>query len=93
MIRSRIFFTKNQSLGPINANFPKVDGQLDYSGSITAIIINARKLLEEIKAHFREYMQQLRDENNIQLRENFKKACLIKWPMGETIQIGNLENP
>ena len=71
MIRSRIFFA-NDAHEAINPNLPKVNGKIDLNGDISAIIINAEKFLDEVESHFKMYVEQLRDKNNHDLRENFK---------------------
>lgn len=90
MIRSKIFFADAPlAPGPVHANLPKVNGRTDFGGNISAIIINAEEFLDEVKSHFRTYINQLRDKNNHNLREKFKTIWLKKNPPGLTRQIGD----
>jgi len=81
MIRSRIFFA-NDVPEAINLNLPRVNGKIDLNGDIKAIIINAEKFLDEVESHFKMYIEQLRNKNNHDLRKNFKKIWLKKYPRG-----------
>ena len=83
MIRSKILIILNSSKysGPLNISLPKKpNGEIDFNGEIKSIIINAEMFLNEVKEHFEKYIQRLRNKNNHELREKFKKAWTIKYP-------------
>ena len=50
------------------------DGSVDYNGEIGDICINPHLLLRDISFHFNDYIQMLRNPDNIDLRENFRKT-------------------
>jgi hypothetical protein len=93
MIKSRIFFTRIAIAGALNVNFPKVNGKINLNGEISAIIINAKKLLKEIDRHFTDYLAQLRNPRNRVLRRRFERAFKLKWSLGAPfVEIGECEN-
>lgn len=50
------------------------DGSADYRGAIDDICINPHLLLRDISNHFYDYIQMLRNADNVELRENFRKT-------------------
>ena len=90
MIRKRIFFKKAESA--ICPNVPKVNGQIDIHGEITAIIIDSEKLLNEIENHFTQYIRSLRDQTGTNLRNDFSNVWKSNYPSNRAIiEIGNFE--
>lgn len=80
--RSRILVSPDANQDLI-ITLPKKNGVVDREGEIQSIIINPNRLLYAIERHFNQYIDQLRDKANLQLREKFEKACKIKWLLDE----------
>jgi hypothetical protein len=93
MIRSKIFFTRIPIASSLNVNFPKVNGKVNINGEISAIIINADKLFKKIDGHFTDYLAQLRNPENKELRRRFERAFKLKRSLGAPfVEIGEFEN-
>lgn len=74
----------------INANVRKINGKIDPNGEITAVIIDARVLLQEVEKHFQEYLRRLRDPNNHELRDRFTAFWKRLYPDDrEVIELGD----
>jgi hypothetical protein len=50
------------------------DGSVNYNGEMGEICINPHLLLRDIGSHFVDYIQMLRNPENVELRENFQKT-------------------
>jgi len=71
---------------------PRVDGEMDYR-VVRSIVINPARFLWCIKRHFNKYISDLRKEDNIDLRNRFKKAVDMKWGLDDPdIRIGTTED-
>ena len=63
----------------LRATLPKVNGEIDMDGEIESIFINPNEFLLFIEGHFNSFLNDLRNEANQELRDNFIKACELKW--------------
>lgn len=72
MIRHRIVLASSSA--PISVSAHRTTGE------VGAIVIDPRKFLEAVEAHFTAYTAKLRDRNNTELRANFNAAWELKNP-------------
>lgn len=72
MIRHSIVLASSSA--PISVSAHKITGE------VGAIVIDPRKFLEAVEAHFTAYTAKLRDRNNAELRANFNSAWELKNP-------------
>lgn len=72
MIGRRIVLASSSA--PISVSAHKI------TGDVGAIVIDPRKFLEAVEAHFTAYTAKLRDRNNPELRANFNAAWELKNP-------------
>ena len=86
--RSRILVSLDANQDLI-ITLPKKNGRIDRDGEIQSIIVNPIRLFPAIKYHFNQYLNQIRDKSNKDLRAKFQDACKIKWALeGPPIVIG-----
>jgi hypothetical protein len=78
MIRAKIVFAPEMDEA-LRATLPKVNGEIDMDGEIESILINPNEFLLYIEGHFNSFLNDLRNEANQELRDNFIKACELKW--------------
>ena len=71
---------------------PKVDGELDFQGEVRSIVINPARFLWCVKRHFDKYISDLRNEDNVHLRDCFKRTVDTKWGLEDPdVPIGTTE--
>ncbi len=81
----------NYSRGNPNAFFCtynlKPDGKLNIDAGLVSVIVNPKRMYECIILHFNKYLKDLKIENNIDLRRNFKKMALTAFGVGADANI------
>ena len=71
---------------------PKVNGEPDYHGEVRSIVINPARFLWCVKRHFDRYISELRKEDNVHLRDRFKRTVNMKWGLEDKdVPIGMTE--
>ena len=76
----------------LTVTVPKVDGEPDYRGEVRSIVINPARFLWCVKRHFDTYISDLRNENNVNLRDCFKRVVDMKWGLeDQDVPIGMTE--
>jgi len=76
----------------LTVTLSKVDGEIDFNGKVGSIVINPDRFYWCVNRHFEKYISDLKNVENMALRENFKKAIDIKWDLeGEKPIIGMTE--
>ena len=81
MFRNRVFFSDIHPK-PIIFTFPKINDTLETS-RIESIVINPKLLFESVRNHFENYLKDLRESNNEELKRNFQAAVDLKWGLDE----------
>lgn len=77
----------------LTITIPKVGGKLEYHGEIKSIVINPARFFWCVKRHFNKYISDIRKEDNIDLRDRFKRSVDAKWGLDDPdIQIGTTED-
>jgi len=92
MSRGRILFYKRQR-AVFQITLPKKNGQIDETGTIQSILINAREFYSGISIHFRDFMNALRNPKEGELRDRFYQICRIKWGWQTDGPIIGMEDP
>ncbi len=89
--RSKIIYSSVRKEA-LTVTVPRVDGEPDYHGEVRSIVINPARFLWCVKRHFDKYISDLRKEDNVDLRDRFKRTVDMKWDLeGQDISIGMTE--
>lgn len=62
--------------------WPKKAGAFDPDGRLESAIINPRRFVEGVEAHFADYIRQLRRPADSELQCRFREAVALKWSLG-----------
>jgi hypothetical protein len=81
MLREHIFF--GNAPGELMVTFPRVGGKIDETGPIKSVLIDPQKFYIVVERDVTEYLKSLRDPSNAELRDNFKRAVDVRWPITE----------
>lgn len=88
MFRAKLLFKELKNKDML-VTVPKVNRKPDEEGKIQSIVIDPCKFYAVVERHFNSFINQLRDESNISLRDSFKEACELKWNLSsDGIAIG-----
>jgi hypothetical protein len=82
MLREHIFFG-NVTAGELLITLPRVDGKINQNGPIKSIVIDPHKFFIVVERHITEYLKSLRNPDNAELREHFKRAVDLRWRIDE----------
>lgn len=82
MFRNRLFFSEVRP-EPLNVTFPKkIGGELDLT-QVESILINPFRLYESIQTHFEQYLADLRNGTDKDLKNAFEATVKLKWALDE----------
>ena len=82
MFRNRLFFSEVRP-EPLNVTFPKkIGGELDLT-QVESILINPFRLYESIQTHFEQYLADLRNGTDKDLKNAFEVTVKLKWALDE----------
>lgn len=80
LFKNKLFFS-NGNPNALIFTYPLTNGKVDTTKPLQSIVANPYRFAELVFNHFENYMAQLRDTEEIELRSKFLKAVSIKWEL------------